>query len=244
MPGARVVHEHEEAERLRAPEATLQVRIDAALGSDELIQRVLRFAPGASGWVGHPGADDVLYVAEGRGELVSRFDAHRSELRPGVGALVGPKVPAYVMNTGDDDLVIVSVLSPPPFDGAFTMEARSGPITLVDERDMPSEPAGEDRAFRVLIDPRRGARNVTQFVGSIARSQAPPHTHTYEEAIYVLEGDGILHAGGADEPITGGTSIFLPPGTSHCLENTGTEVLKVLGVFSPPGSPAAKRPAD
>jgi oxalate decarboxylase/phosphoglucose isomerase-like protein (cupin superfamily) len=38
-----------------------------------------------------------------------------------------------------------------------------------------------------------------------------------------------------------GTAIYLPPYHEHCLENTGTEPLQVLGVFHPAGSPAAKR---
>ena len=32
-----------------------------------------------------------------------------------------------------------------------------------------------------------------------------------------------------------------PPQAPHCLENTGPEPLRVLGVFHPAGSPAAKR---
>ncbi len=90
----------------------------------------------------------------------------------------------------------------------------------------------------VFIDAERGSRHVTQFVGFIDRSRAPFHTHTYEEALYILEGRGIVHIDDHDLPIERGTSIFLPPGTPHCLENEGPEVLKLLGVFSPPGSPA------
>ena len=33
----------------------------------------------------------------------------------------------------------------------------------------------------------------------------------------------------------------LPPLQPHCLENTGAEPLRVLGVFHPAGSPAAKQ---
>jgi oxalate decarboxylase/phosphoglucose isomerase-like protein (cupin superfamily) len=38
-----------------------------------------------------------------------------------------------------------------------------------------------------------------------------------------------------------GTSIYLPPLQPHCLENTGQDPLRVLGVFHPAGSPAAKQ---
>ena len=38
-----------------------------------------------------------------------------------------------------------------------------------------------------------------------------------------------------------GSCVHLPPGQVHCLENTGTTTLWVLGVFHPGGSPAAKQ---
>jgi mannose-6-phosphate isomerase-like protein (cupin superfamily) len=54
-----------------------------------------------------------------------------------------------------------------------------------------------------------------------------------------VSGEGVIHIEGLPEqPIRPGTSIFLPPGTPHCLENRSDGVLKLLGVFSPPGSPA------
>ena len=84
--------------------------------------------------------------------------------------------------------------------------------------------------LKLLIGPEHGARNVTQFVGFIERSMAPPHTHTYEEAIYILAGEGIVHIGDdRREDIGPGTSIFLPPGTPHCLENRSQRTLKLLG---------------
>lgn len=91
-----------------------------------------------------------------------------------------------------------------------------------------------------MIDPRHGSRTVTQFVGFIDRSRAPFHTHTYEEAIYILEGDGIVHVEDRELPIGRGSSIFLSPGTPHCIENRSDGALRLLGVFSPPGSPADK----
>jgi len=127
------------------------------------------------------------------------------------------------------------------------MEAYGIPPRTLSEDDQLPIPAGDDRSFKILVDPRLGAEHATQFVGFIRKSKAPPHTHIYEEAIYILEGEGIVHIGeDRHEPIRPGTSIFLPPGTPHCLENRGEQTLKLLGVFSPPGSPAnkAEEPAE
>ncbi|MEK7277930.1 MAG: cupin domain-containing protein [Chloroflexota bacterium] len=92
-----------------------------------------------------------------------------------------------------------------------------------------------------MIDPRYGCKYLTQFVGFIEKSRAPYHTHTYEEVIYILGGRGIVHIEDGDFPIRAGSSIYLSPGTSHCLENAGAETLRLLGVFCPAGSPADKK---
>jgi len=101
-----------------------------------------------------------------------------------------------------------------------------------------------DRRFRVLFGPGNGCEAATQFVGEIPPGRAPLHSHTYDEVVLVLDGEGVLHAGPAEHPIAAGTCIHLPPGQQHCLENTGQATLRVLGVFHPGGSPAAKRTAS
>ena len=58
--------------------------------------------------------------------------------------------------------------------------------------------------------------------------------------VLILDGEGVLHSGPADQPLVPGSCVHLPPGQPHCLENTGQVTLRVLGVFHPGGSPAAK----
>jgi mannose-6-phosphate isomerase-like protein (cupin superfamily) len=240
MGGSRVVRpEPEDAERLQARPGSVQVLIDRSTGSERLVQRVLTFGPGTSGDVGHPVVgDEVLYVAGGSGLLVSGIRPEHHPLRAGTAALVRCKVPASVHNTDIGELTLVSAWSPvPPASGFVTTEAHDHLLITLHEDDQEPLPAGEDRYFKLLIQ----TEHVTQFVGFIDRSKAPPHTHAYEEAIYVVEGEGLLHADERSTPIVPGTSVFLPPGIPHCLENRGPGVLKVLGVFSPPGSPADKQ---
>ena len=99
-----------------------------------------------------------------------------------------------------------------------------------------------DREFRVLLSE---GLSITQFAGLIPPGRAPEHQHTYDEVVHVLAGQGVVHLGGGQREIQTqigpGTSIYLPPHTPHCLENTGSEPLQVLGVFYPAGSPAAKK---
>jgi mannose-6-phosphate isomerase-like protein (cupin superfamily) len=125
-------------------------------------------------------------------------------------------------------------------------EDRSGGVAgaglprLAELRDCPVEVTG-DRRFRVLFGPGNGCEAATQFVGEIPPGRAPEHSHAYDEVVLILDGEGVLHAGPASRPLGPGSCVHLPPGRPHCLENTGRTTLRVLGVFHPGGSPAAKR---
>ena len=103
-------------------------------------------------------------------------------------------------------------------------------------------PAGKDRYFKLLIDPKFGSKYVTQFLGYIKKVKAPFHEHTYEEVIYIIKGEGIVHYDDKQTTIKEGNSVYLPPGTMHRLENKNPKLeLELLGVFCPAGSPADKK---
>jgi len=104
--------------------------------------------------------------------------------------------------------------------------------------DQPVQRTG-DRWYRELIQ-----GETTMFVGSIPPGRAPDHFHLYEEVLCILDGVGIMHkAGEPDVPIARGSCIFLPRTLRHCVENTGSGELRLLGVFYPAGSPAVRYPA-
>lgn len=210
--------------------------IDRASGSRKLVQRVLR----VRGEVPLPRqrkSEDVLYVAQGSAWLLLGEDGG-DPLWPGTAILIPPGQEYRFARTSAEELVLLSVLAPPPGTRSATLPLPHDGPSLVREEDQSSVPAGDDRSFKILIDPDQGARHVTQFVGFIEKGRAPFHSHPHEEAIYVLAGSGLAHIRDRSEPIRPGSSIFLPPDAPHCLENEGSTPLKVLGVFSPPGSPA------
>jgi len=110
-----------------------------------------------------------------------------------------------------------------------------------DLRDCPAETTG-DRRFRVLFGPGRDCAAATQFVGEIPPGRAAEHSHPYDEVVLVLRGTGVAHAGSRDYELSAGTCLHLPPGMRHCLENTGPQAMRVLGVFHPADSPSVKLP--
>jgi len=109
-------------------------------------------------------------------------------------------------------------------------------VKLADRRALPTA----DRWYRVLVDDEIGSEQVTQFVGSIPPGRAPDHFHEYEEVLFILRGEGRMWAGETNTLIGPGSCIYLPRGQVHCVENTGSGELRLLGVFYPAGSPAVR----
>ena len=72
-------------------------------------------------------------------------------------------------------------------------------------------------------------------------TEVPPHTrlasHTHsreDEAIYVMEGEGVVEVDGKEDRIGKGFAILLPSGSEHRIENSGASVLRFVFAFSPP----------
>jgi mannose-6-phosphate isomerase-like protein (cupin superfamily) len=208
--------------------------LGAHTGTAWLEQSVLEGAAGASATRATEAAEEVLFVLSGRGEL--RHDGGSHPLEPEAGVYVSPGQEYELAAAADADLRIVSVRVPDP-----VPEAAGAPPATVVRRlsDQAAQEATADREFRIVSDPNTGLRSATHFVGYIPTARAPDHFHTYDEVIYVLEGEGTFHAAGASRPLRPGTCIALPARTIHCLENTGRGVMRVVAVFRPAGSPAA-----
>lgn len=222
----------DEVKPVTAPDATVSVRttIDSSVGAERLVQVQLICSAGTSATRGDDERDEVAYVVSGTGTLTLEGDSHA--LSPDIGVFIRAGETYQVINPGPDDLVLVSVTAPPP---EQTVDVSKRKVT-VDSADQPVIPAGKDREFKFVINPDAGCEEVTQFVGWIPPGRAPTHYHLYDEVMYILEGEGVLHLEGhPDTPISTGTCIHLPPPIEHCVENTGDRPLRVLGVFHPAG---------
>jgi len=219
-----------------APEVvgTLKIwnRIGKATGADAISLRVLEFEPGTSPVLRNDEYDEVLYVLEGSCAVV--IDGKAYEVGPETGVYVRPGQTLSVENPGLDVVRIVS--SQTPAEPANTHEQVTPIVKLADRRALPTA----DRWYRVLVDEEVGSEQVTQFVGSIPPGRAPDHFHEYEEVLFILRGEGRMWAGEDNTPIGPGSCIYLPRRQVHCVENTGTGELRLLGVFYPAGSPAVR----
>jgi mannose-6-phosphate isomerase-like protein (cupin superfamily) len=225
-----VVSADEVEARLESGTVQTKVTIDRSSGCERLEQRVLRVAPGQSEERHTGDRQELLFVASGHGMLAAAGGTH--ELEPDTGAFLVPGETWAVDNPGPGDLVLVSVTAP--------CEGERRSQVTVRYADRPALSATPNREFRLLVNEDLGCLDVTQFIGLIPPGRAPLHSHTYDEVVYVVDGEGVLHLGGTDTPLGPGSCIHLPPLQEHCLENTGPTPMRVLGVFHPSGSPASK----
>ena len=233
----------------------MQWLVDQKVGAKHVMAYRLTVDHGSTLSHRHGGAEEVLYVLEGSGEI--RVESATHEVSPGRAVFVPDGADHSYINTGQAPLVVVGAIAPPidPDDmhqaiprpdptGARSANVDESAVapTMMDERLVTPTVMGE-RSFRVLVSPAVGCRQMTQFTGVIPTGRAPLHAHPHEEVVYILAGTGQLwieeNAVGELRP---GSVVFFPIGVRHTLENTGRDDLRVLGAFSPAGSPEAKLP--
>ena len=207
--------------------------IDSSCGCELFTLRLLRVVAGRSFEQATGEADELLFMAAGSGRLIAGDGEH--ELEPEGGALVRSGERFELENDGPEDLVIVAVSLHAPL--AHAGEAAGPRLSRL--ADQVAQAATAEREFRIVFDPDNGCPSATQFVGYIPVGAAPAHYHLYDEVIYVLEGDGVMHMNASQTPLRPGSCIHLPARKLHTLANSGPGVMRVLGVFRPAGSPAA-----
>lgn len=245
-----------------AENGTLRVwnQIGRRTGAQAISLRVLEFSPGLSPGIRSQNCDEVLYVVgdevEKGAHEISRggakqrrsrifIDGWPLEVTSQTGIYLRPGQTLTVENSDSDPLLLISSQCPEPASSDM-VAAITSPLSqtppapaLVRLVDRPAQPTA-DRWYRVLVDDEVGSTQVTQFVGSIPPGRAPDHFHNYEEVLIILRGRGRMWAGETNTPIGVGSCVYLPKGQVHCVENTGADELRLLGVFYPAGSPSVR----
>ncbi len=207
--------------------------MSASADVETLEQEVLECAPGGSLRRQTDAADEVLFVVDGSGALDLDGTAHPLQAEDGAHLAPGEEYELRNTGTGPLRVVAVRISDPEPSE----IPGRQAVVRRLSEQQ--AHNASAAREFRIVADPSTGLASATHFVGYIPTERAPDHFHTYNEVIYVLDGEGVLHAGGSERELAPGAGISLAARTVHCLENTGDRVMRVVAVFRPAGSPAA-----
>jgi mannose-6-phosphate isomerase-like protein (cupin superfamily) len=241
-------------------EGTLRIwnRIGRASGAQAISLRVMEFAPGLSPGIRNDDCDEILYVLDREfampihadvktsGRVNVFIDGNSYGIDSDTGIYLRPRETFAIDNPGPHSVVLMSSQCPDPDRESEFVEALTSPVSdlrvpspLVRLADRPAHPTA-DRWYRVLVDAGVGSTQVTQFVGSIPPGRAPDHFHNYEEMLFILKGEGRMWAGETSTPVAPGSCIYLPKGQVHCVENTGEDELRLLGVFYPAGSPSVR----
>jgi mannose-6-phosphate isomerase-like protein (cupin superfamily) len=209
-------------------------------GAQRITLTVSDYAPGLSPGVVNPRAEEVLYVASGEGRC--RINGFEYTLIPGAAIFIPPGAVYNIENTGVEALRLVCSCCPEDpqrhvVDSPLRPVSGEAPLLAVHEDQREEIRATQDRVFRYLVYTDLGCKQITQFAGWITPSKAPVHYHTYEEGIFILEGNGVVHTDDGSCEFGIGSSIYFPRGVRHCVENPGTSTIKLLGAFYPSGSP-------
>ncbi len=95
--------------------------------------------------------------------------------------------------------------------------------------------------IRELMHPAvHGNRQQSLAMATVAPGASTQlHRHRITEEIYhFTAGSGRMRLGSEEFSVVAGDTVCIPPGTAHCLHNTGTEPLELLCSCSPAYSDA------
>jgi quercetin dioxygenase-like cupin family protein len=107
------------------------------------------------------------------------------------------------------------------------------------QRPNPSSETQHLLARSVIVGPEQGAVHTELAVGSFAPGGwLAPHVHSFEEAIYILEGELALEIDGRVHHLVAGDYGLMNVGVWHALANKGTTEVRWLSVNTPMRLPA------
>ena len=92
--------------------------------------------------------------------------------------------------------------------------------------------------FIIKVDRRNGgAPEFFMMTSEIAPGEGiAPHEHPHsDEILFVRDGTGRALLAGQEVAVTAGATIYMPRNTSVRLQNTGTQPLRLIAIFSQPG---------
>jgi len=92
------------------------------------------------------------------------------------------------------------------------------------------DPTTEGR-LALPISAASGSPNTLVYLEIDPGKRIAPHTHTADEVFVVLEGEGIVTAGDEQWEASTGAIAVAPAFARHSWENTGSEMLKLVGFF-------------
>lgn len=102
--------------------------------------------------------------------------------------------------------------------------------------DIPSYPTRDHSEIRELMHPaQHGNTNQSLAEATVAPGQTTAlHRHRRSEELYhITAGRGRMTLGVESFEVNPGDTVCIPPGTAHCIANTGETPLRILCCCAP-----------
>ncbi len=109
-------------------------------------------------------------------------------------------------------------------------------VKVVNIKDVPGERRDPPRTSWILVSEKTvGSKNLAMGVNETdPGSMVPEHKHeTEEEVMFFISGTGKFVTEDEEIPLEPGVCVYNPPGGTHKIVNTGTEVLKFVWIYAP-----------
>ena len=114
------------------------------------------------------------------------------------------------------------------------------PVVYHRDRPIILSASGEP-SLSMVVNREVGASSLSIWVGFHAPGEVVPlHTHTVEEVLTFISGEGIATLGTETIPIYADMSLVVPPGTPHGYRNTGTGPLRLVATLADPDARLGK----
>jgi len=102
------------------------------------------------------------------------------------------------------------------------------------ERSDPPTATSSGLVRHRLVGPEQGAVHTDLAAGVLKPGGwIAPHVHSFEEALYILDGELLLDLGGRTHRLVGGDFALTPTGLRHSLGNSGPTDVRFLSLASP-----------
>lgn len=96
--------------------------------------------------------------------------------------------------------------------------------------------AGDGTSLKELLHPDKEALAIRY---SLAHATLPPqaasrpHRLATTEVYYILSGEGLMHIDEEENSVRGGDVVYIPPGATQWIKNTGNADLTFLCIVDP-----------
>lgn len=115
-------------------------------------------------------------------------------------------------------------------------------MPAVYHRDRPIiRSASGELSLSMVVNRDVGASSLSVWVTCHEPGEVVPlHTHTVEEVLTFISGEGIATLGAETIPVCADMSLVVPPGTPHGYRNTGAEPLRLVITLADPDARLGK----